>query len=886
MGEVWRARDSRIARDVAIKVLPESFAASDDRLRRFEQEARAAGALNHPGLLTIFDVGSVDGSPYIVMELLEGETLRGVLGDDSPSALPLRKAIDYAAQIAAALAVAHEKGIIHRDLKPENLFITNDGRVKILDFGLAKLVTPEPPAEDESRTQQKQTSPGTVMGTAGYMSPEQVRAQAIDHRTDIFSLGAILYEMLSGRRAFRGESSIETMNAVLKEDPPELTAANPKLPPAAERIVRHCLEKNPRERFQSARDLAFQLSTLQDFSGSVSGAAPAIRTSRRWWLVAAVAAAIAVAAAGALAFLRSGTADASSLEARTFQQLTFDAGLEMFPALAPDGTTFAYVSSRGGNRDIYVQRVDGRTPINITKDSPADDDQPAFSRDGSQIAFRSDRDGGGIFVMGATGESVRRLTDFGYNPSWSPDGTRLVIATERTELTPRNREAMSDLWIIDTRTAEKRRLLQAGAHAIAGSGADAVQPSWSPSGKRIAFWGLGDEFSNRDIWTIEADAKEPVETLVRVTSDAHLDWSPTWSPRGDALYFGSDRDGTDNLWRIRIDEESGEVEGKPEPLALPAAFSGHFTLSEQEEIAFATMAGTDRLVAHEFDAKSLTVGAARPLLESSVGIFSFALSPDGRSIAFTTAARHEDLFVARSDGAEVRQLTNDAARDRHPAWSPDGKTIYFYSNRAGAYQAWSIRADGSGLSQVTDVPLAREGMRVLYYPSPSPDGRMLIAATDRFAALVHLDRPLKHRVEMLSFFDDDHAPEIPRWSPDGRRIVAGVNHVRGGHAEGVALYTIGKRRFEKISERGTAPQWLPDGRHVVFFERQHVGLLDVDSRKVVVRPLPAGITFGDDRVRRGTRNTKLAADASTIMTVQTEQQGDIWRLQPKAARQK
>src|SRR5947199_7761065 len=239
MGDVWRARDKRIGRDVAVKVLPDSYAPGDERVRRFEQEARAAGALNHPGLVTIFDVGTMDGSPYIVMELLEGETLRDAIGDVIPTPLPLRKTIDYAIQIAAALAVAHEKGIIHRDLKPENIFITNERRVKILDFGLAKLAPEASDARDQ--TARRLTSTGMVVGTPGYMSPEQVRAKPLDYRTDLFSLGSVLYEMLTGRRAFDRDLAVETMTAVLNDEPEPLPALAPKIPPALYAIVRHCM---------------------------------------------------------------------------------------------------------------------------------------------------------------------------------------------------------------------------------------------------------------------------------------------------------------------------------------------------------------------------------------------------------------------------------------------------------------------------------------------------------------------------------------------------------------------------------------------------------------------------------------------------------------------
>src|SRR5262245_10218113 len=269
MGEVYRARDPRIGRDVAVKVLPAAFSKDPERLRRFEQEARSAGVLNHPNILAIYDVGMHDGAPYVVSELLAGENLRDRL---KVGAVPPRKAIELAIQVAQGLAAAHEHGIVHRDLKPENLFLTRDGRVKILDFGLAKLTTVDrnAGAGPSAPTMGTDTGPGTVWGTVGYMSPEQVRGQAVDHRADLFAFGAILYEMLSGKRAFQGASPADTMSAILKEDPPELTRSAEGIPPALERLVFHCLEKGPGERFQSARDLAFDLGQISGVSGTQS----------------------------------------------------------------------------------------------------------------------------------------------------------------------------------------------------------------------------------------------------------------------------------------------------------------------------------------------------------------------------------------------------------------------------------------------------------------------------------------------------------------------------------------------------------------------------------------------------------------------------------------
>jgi serine/threonine protein kinase/Tol biopolymer transport system component len=364
MGEVYRAHDSRLNRDVAIKILPESFSADPDRLNRFAQESRATAALNHPNILSIFDIGGGEigggtgkefAAPYVVSELLEGETLRDRLRN---GALTSRKAIDYARQIASGLAAAHEKNIVHRDLKPENIFITDDGRAKILDFGLAKFTRPEADSSGDAPTQQIATDAGTVMGTVGYMAPEQVRGKPADPRSDIFAFGAILYEMISGKRAFHRDSPVETMSAILKEEPPDLAETNRNVSPVLERIVRHCLEKSPSERFQSARDVAFNLEALTDISSSSRSGVQVIpeeRANARRWIIPSLAALLVLASWAAIYRFAHGEKASNP----TFHEITFRNGTIWDARFAPDGQTIIYGAAWDGiPQEMFSTRFD------------------------------------------------------------------------------------------------------------------------------------------------------------------------------------------------------------------------------------------------------------------------------------------------------------------------------------------------------------------------------------------------------------------------------------------------------------------------------------------------------------------------------------------------
>jgi eukaryotic-like serine/threonine-protein kinase len=366
MGEVYRARDSRLDRDVAVKVLPAAFSADRDRLHRFEQEARAAAALNHPNILTVHEIGTHEGAPFVVSELLEGQTLRDAIGG---SPLPLRKAIDHAIQIANGLAAAHERGNVHRDIKPENLFVTRDGRVKILDFGLAKLREGDAAAAAATMlaTRSFDTGAGVVLGTAGYMSPEQVRGLPVDHRSDIFSFGAVLYEMLAGTRAFKGETPADTISAILRNDPPELSVSNTHVPAALDRIVRHCLEKAPEQRFQAARDIAFNLDALSTASASAIVPALPVPAPRRRALYFA-AAAVAVAAIALAAAAGAGRFARSSREVPTFRQVTFRHGELSNARFTPDGQNIVYTAAWEGARpELFTvpSNQSGGRPLDI-----------------------------------------------------------------------------------------------------------------------------------------------------------------------------------------------------------------------------------------------------------------------------------------------------------------------------------------------------------------------------------------------------------------------------------------------------------------------------------------------------------------------------------------
>ncbi|MCA1732139.1 MAG: protein kinase [Acidobacteria bacterium] len=837
-----------MGRDVAVKVLPAAAADSADRLRRFEQEARAAGTLNHPNLVTIHDSGSHEGQPYLVMELLEGETLRSRLASGR---ILQRKALEYALQIVRGLAVAHDKRVVHRDLKPENIFITRDGRVKVLDFGLAKLTVPAMSSDDApTRERHGETAPGTVLGTVGYMAPEQVRGGEVDERSDIFSFGTILYEMLSGRRAFNRDSTVETMHAVLTDEPPELTGSDIHVPLSLERIVSRCMEKNPEERFRSAHDVAFVLESLMGGSSEqvAPAAAPHQRTLRTMSGPITIAAVTAAAAAVLVtwAALRDGATEPLVV---SYSQLTNQHGMDMFPALAPDGSTFLFASNRTGNYDIYLQRIDGRNAINLTKDSPADDHQPAFSPDGRLVAFRSERDGGGIFIMGATGESVRRLTDLGFNPSWSPDGERLVVSSEPVVYTPSIRNTIANMHLVDVQTGESRVIP-----------IDGVQPTISPDGSRIAYWQLSDP-GQRDIWTVSVDGTD----AHAVTSDAALDWNPVWAPDGKFLYFGSERAGTMGLWRIPI-ARNGRPRGDPQPVPVPVAFAGHFTISaDGSQIGFAAIDQMSRIERHTLDAgRASTSLEAADVLGAAIMIQSWDVSPRGDWIVATNRGVQEDVHVIAVDGSDVRQITNDAARDRGPSWSPDGSEIYFYSDRGGdRYEAWKMRSDGSGLEQVT-----RTSGHFPWYPRLSPDGKQLLFTNQEGAFVTDATNP-DATPSQIPNPDEEHRLASVQWSPDGHSI-AGAR-VRGTDFRGIVIYSVADRSYRVVADRGAVPQWLPDGR-IVYRDGATLRIAHPDGRPARTIALGGAGIAAKEQIG----GFRVAADGESLFIARTLTESDIW----------
>lgn len=861
MGVVYRAEDFRLERSVALKFLPEELARDSVALDRFQREARAASALNHPNICVIHDIDSgifVDDSGggeilthFIVMEFLNGQTLKHVL---EPSPLDTDRLLDLGAQIADALDAAHSQGIIHRDIKPANIFVTKRGQAKILDFGLAKLIAPRPRVAEalgvsalETGGQEFLTSPGSTVGTVAYMSPEQARAQELDHRTDLYSFGLVLYEMCTGRPAFMGNSSAVIFEAILNRQPISPLRVNPLLPPELEKIIYKALEKDREVRCQSAAELRADLKRVKRdsdsgrsaaFSGvalpaSSSGSTPAFtppstsQQSAEVSLSAArpVAKRSAVLAGVLFGLLLGGIAgylmasrmlrpEKVATLVPTYTRLTSQAGEEIFPSISPEGKSFIFVGNASGNYDIYLQRIGGHNSTNLTKDAPGDDLEPAFSPDGQQIAFRSDRDGGGIFLMGGTGESVKRLTDFGYNPAWFPDGKKIVCATEEIS-DPYGRASQSALFSIDVTTGIKTEITKG----------DAVQPSVSPHGTRIAYWAIpiSQGGGQRDIWTIPAAGGTPVA----VTNDVAIDWDPAWSPDGKYLYFASNRGGTMNLWRVPIDESSGKVLGDPEPITAPSGSVGYISIAQDSrQILFSSLDQRSNIKRINFDPATEKIAGDFQNVTQGTNSFGDAdVSSDGQWITFNGYTNQEDLFVAKTDGTEIRQLTDDIFKDRVPRFSPDRKTILFYSDRSGAYQLWLINQDGSGLQQLTDLQGAPE------WANWSPDGSKVIFVTDNGTTVLNVAGPLPaKKADLLPGIAKGEILWPRDWSPDGK-MVAGQIQKPDGFYLGAFVYSFETKKCEEVADRGNPSGWLSDSRRVLLNKQDKIFILDVFTKQ-------------------------------------------------------
>jgi serine/threonine protein kinase len=786
MGTVYRAIDTRLDRAVAIKVSAEQFSA------RFGHEARAVSALNHPNICTLHDVGP----NFLVMELVDGETLGERLGRLGP--LPIQDVLDVGQQVAEALEMAHSKGVIHCDLKPSNIKITPEGRVKVLDFGLARAIRDD---RFEGSGSAQTTDTGQVLGTPAYMSPEQARGDHIDARTDVWSFGCLLYELLTGKRAFQGETSSQIIKAIWEREP-EWQVLSSATPAKIRALIQHCLQKDAAHRPSDftvirlgiekskgpRRVLAYQLGAAALLIAAI--------TAVGWWGV---------------------NRRTSGLRPSAFMQLTDQPGPELYPSLSPDGTSFIYQSRASGEWEIYSQRTGDKTPVNLTVGSADDNTQPAFSPDGTRIAFRTERDGGGLMIMGARGENPMRLTRFGYNPSWSPDGRKIVF--EKTGFTtPEYVPRGGPLAIVDLETSQ--------IHEIEGT-SDAFQPNWSPHGQRIAYWGRrAGGNPQRDIWTVASTGGQPVE----VTEDAATDWNPVWSPDGRYLYYSSDRSGTRNLWRVLIDEESGKVQGTPEPVTTPSPFSWLMSFSRDgKRMIYVSQARTSNIYRIGFDPASETVvGDPTPVTRGTRDAWLPDISQDGRWVAFATTGKQENIFVARSDGAELHRLTDDMYQNRGPRWSPDGKQIGFYSNRTGKFQIWIIHPDGSGLRQLTEGPQALQG------PYWSPTGKQFAAfqpfPTETFIIGTSADGKTATSQSLPALGKNDEQFWPSSWSPNGHYL-AGYKIVAGNFA-GTVIYSFESRQYRTATDFGHAPIWLSDSRRLLFNHNGKLYLVDTVTKRV------------------------------------------------------
>ena len=787
MGEVYLARDMEIGRDVAIKVLPSTFSDDQERLQRFQLEARAAGALNHPNILSIYDIGKHDGAPYVVSELLEGETLRAKI---SGSPLSQRRAIDYALQMAHGLAAAHEKGIIHRDLKPDNIFITNDGRAKILDFGLAKLTQVDGnQKQTDIPTRRVDTDPGVVLGTVGYMSPEQLKGRPVDQRSDIFSFGAILYEMLSGRRAFHGESTAETMSAILREDPPGLSETNQQVSPAFERLVNHCIEKNPEERFHSVSDLAFAIEALSGSASSFDKTVPIpISTNRsftRERLIWITLIAVLLLSAIALAF-------------SNFRRVPQEAQIIRFVISPADQTAFsgAVISPDGRRLAISIRDPSGKTllwirsldalsaqPLSGTDYASG----PFWSPDGRSIGFFSGNKLKRIDISGGPPQTICDVGSIGASATWNAFGVIIFTPDTGSSLyrVPANGGVATQITTLDESKQEV-------AHKY---------PEFLPDGNHFLYLAQSSQIENNSIYVGALDSKEKQQILKTKAQAAYM-------PPGYILFM---RDRT--LMAQPFDATKLQLTGEPVFVAEQVGFNtvlgfANFSVSDNGVVTYMNASNTG-------GQPTLFDRAGKPL--STIGqpgeYFNISLSPDEKRLAVAISSAQSgarDVWLIDIARGTPTQFTFDPAEDFIPVWSPDGSRIVFVSDREGNGNLYQKSASGAGNEELLLKTNERK-----WAGDWSRDGRFLIytALGPNTHDLWIL--PMTGDKKPFPFLQSTSSEDHGRFSPDGH-FIAYSSDESGRYEVYVQTFPVSGGKWLISRDGGAQPHWRADGKEIFF----------------------------------------------------------------------